>query len=64
MEHKDEGIYTGTGIQVWKSIVDGYTAPTVPPTNEKAVKLSENISNVKSTDNPSALFDPFRLLDY
>jgi hypothetical protein len=27
------------GFQVWQSIVDGYTAPTVPPTNDKAVKL-------------------------
>jgi hypothetical protein len=32
------------GFQVWQSIVDGYTAPTVPPTNDKAVKLSENNS--------------------
>jgi hypothetical protein len=23
------------GFQVWQSIVDGYTAPTVPPTNDK-----------------------------
>jgi hypothetical protein len=30
------------GFQVWQSIVDGYTTPTVPPTNEKAVKLGEN----------------------
>jgi hypothetical protein len=32
------------GFQVWKSIVDGYTAPTVLPTNDKAVKLGENNS--------------------
>jgi hypothetical protein len=32
------------GFQVWQSIVDGYTAPTVAPTNDKAVKLSENNS--------------------
>jgi hypothetical protein len=32
------------GFQVWQSIVDGYTAPAVPPTNEKAVKLGENNS--------------------
>jgi hypothetical protein len=32
------------GFQVWKSIVDGYTAPTVPPKNDKALKLSENNS--------------------
>jgi hypothetical protein len=36
------------GFQVWQSIVDGYTAPTVPPTNEKAVKLGEN--NSKATN--------------
>jgi hypothetical protein len=33
------------GFQVWKSIVDGYIASTVPPTNEKAVKIGENNSN-------------------
>jgi hypothetical protein len=32
------------GFQVWQSIVDGYTAPTVPPTSDKAVKLDENNS--------------------
>jgi hypothetical protein len=36
------------GFQVWQSIVDGYTAPTVPPTNEKVVKLGEN--NSKATN--------------
>ena len=36
------------GFQVWKSIVDGYTAPTVPPTNDKAVKLDENNSKAKN----------------
>jgi hypothetical protein len=32
------------GFQVWQSIVDGYTGPTVPPTSEKVVKLDENNS--------------------
>jgi hypothetical protein len=32
------------GFQVWQSIVDGYTTPTVPPTNDKAMKLGENNS--------------------
>jgi hypothetical protein len=32
------------GFQVWQSILDGYIAPAVPPTNDKAVKLSENNS--------------------
>jgi hypothetical protein len=36
------------GFQVWQSIVDGYTTPVVPPTNDKALKLSEN--NFKSTN--------------
>jgi hypothetical protein len=36
------------GFQVWKSIVDGYTAPAVPPTNDKEVKLGEN--NSKATN--------------
>ena len=31
-------------FQVWKSIVDGYTTLVVLPTNDKAVKLSENNS--------------------
>jgi hypothetical protein len=35
-------------FQVWKSILDGYTTPTVPPTNEKIVKLGEN--NSKATN--------------
>ena len=36
------------GFQVWQSIVDGYTAPTVPPTKEKVVKLGENNSKAKN----------------
>jgi hypothetical protein len=36
------------GFQVWQSIVDGYTTPAVPPTNDKAVKLGEN--NSKATN--------------
>jgi hypothetical protein len=36
------------GFQVWQSIVDGYTAPEVPPTNVKEVKLSENNSKAKN----------------
>jgi hypothetical protein len=36
------------GFQVWQSIVDGYTAPTVPPTNDKAVKLGEINSKAKN----------------
>jgi hypothetical protein len=37
------------GFQVWQSIVDGYTTPTVPPTNDKAVKLGENNSKDKNS---------------
>jgi hypothetical protein len=36
------------GFQVWKSIVDADTTLAVPPTNDKAVKLSEN--NSKTTN--------------
>jgi hypothetical protein len=36
------------GFQFWKSIVDGYTSPAIPPTNEKAVKLGENNSKAKN----------------
>jgi hypothetical protein len=32
------------GFQVWQSIVDGYITRVVLPTNEKAVKLTENNS--------------------
>ena len=36
------------GFQFWQSIVDGYTVPVVPPTNDKAVKLGQN--NSKATN--------------
>ena len=45
MEHKDE---KAQGFEIWQSIVDGYTIPTVPPTNEKEVKLGQN--NSKATN--------------
>jgi len=32
------------GFKIWQSIVNGYTVPTVPSTNHKAVKLSQNKS--------------------
>jgi hypothetical protein len=35
------------GFEIWQSIVDGYTTPAVPPTNYKAVKLSQNNSKDK-----------------
>ena len=37
------------GFEIWKSIVDGYTVPTVLPTNDKAVKLNQN--NSKATNS-------------
>jgi hypothetical protein len=36
------------GFQVWQSIVDGYIALAVPPTNDKARKLGENNSKVRN----------------
>jgi hypothetical protein len=36
------------GFEIWQSFVDGYIVPTVPPTNEKTVKLSQN--NPKATN--------------
>jgi hypothetical protein len=36
------------GFEIWQSIVDGYTAPTVSPTNDKAMKLDQN--NSKATN--------------
>jgi hypothetical protein len=36
------------GFQVWKSIIDGYTMPIVPLTNDKVVKIGENNSKSKN----------------
>jgi hypothetical protein len=36
------------GFEIWQSIVDGYTVPTVPPTDDKAMKLGQN--NSKATN--------------
>jgi hypothetical protein len=36
------------GFEIWQLVVDGYKEPTVPPTSEKAMKLSQN--NSKSTN--------------
>ena len=36
------------GFEIWKSVVDGYITPTIPPTNEKAVKLSQNNYKAKN----------------
>jgi hypothetical protein len=36
------------GFEIWQSIVYGYRAPAVPPTNNKAVKLSQNNSKAKN----------------
>ena len=35
-------------FQFWQSIVDGYIAPVVPPTNDKALKLGQNNSKEKN----------------
>jgi hypothetical protein len=36
------------GLEIWQSIVDGYIVPTVPPKNDKAMKLGQN--NFKATN--------------
>jgi hypothetical protein len=36
------------GFEIWQSIVDGYTTPAVPPTNDKAMKLGQNNSKAKN----------------
>jgi hypothetical protein len=36
------------GFEIWQSIVDGYIVPTIPPTNDKAMKLGQN--NSKDTN--------------
>jgi hypothetical protein len=30
------------GFEIWQSIVDGYTTPTIPPRNDKVMKLGQN----------------------
>jgi hypothetical protein len=37
------------GFEIWKSIANGYTTPTVPPTNDKEVKLGQNNSKAKNS---------------
>jgi hypothetical protein len=37
------------GFEIWQSIVDGYTTPTVSSTNDKAMKLGHN--NSKATNS-------------
>jgi hypothetical protein len=34
------------GFEIWKSVLDGYKEPTIPPTSEKSMKLSQNNSKV------------------
>jgi hypothetical protein len=36
------------GFEIWQSIVDGYTTPTISLTNDKAVKLGQNNSKAKN----------------
>jgi hypothetical protein len=36
------------GFKIWQLIVDGYTTPAVPPTNDKAMKLGQNNSKEKN----------------
>jgi len=36
------------GFEIWQSIVDGYKELVVPPTSERAIKLSQN--NSKATN--------------
>jgi hypothetical protein len=37
------------GFDVWKSVVDGYTVPTTPPTDRDGKKLRENNSKAKGS---------------
>ena len=36
------------GFDVWQSMVDGYKAPSTPPTNKDGKKLVENNSRVEN----------------
>jgi hypothetical protein len=44
------------GFEIRQSIVDGYTVPLVPPTNDKAVKLGQNNSPKLHIVNPPKRF--------
>jgi hypothetical protein len=35
------------GFDVWKSVVDGYKAPTTPPTDKDGKKLKKTIQRLK-----------------
>ena len=37
------------GFKISQSIIDGYIAPAVPPTNDKVVKLGHNNSKAKNS---------------
>jgi hypothetical protein len=37
------------GFDVWRAVVDGYKAPTTPPTDKDGKKLEENDSKAKGT---------------
>jgi hypothetical protein len=37
------------GFKIWESIIDGYTGPIAPLTNDKAMKLNQN--NSKATNS-------------
>jgi hypothetical protein len=39
----------GQGYEVWKSVVDGYKEPSIPPTNENRRKLNLNNSISKNS---------------
>jgi len=36
------------GFDVWKSVLDGYKAPAVPPTDKNGKQLEENNSKAKN----------------
>jgi hypothetical protein len=44
------------GFEIWQSIVDGYTIPVIPPTNDKVVKLGQNNSPMLHIVNPPKIF--------
>jgi hypothetical protein len=48
LEHKDEDIYTCTGISSLEINCRWIHSTIVPPTNDKAVKLGENNSKAKN----------------
>ena len=45
------------GFEIWQSIVDGYKEPTIPSTNERALKLGQNNSAKEIWDRLQNIYE-------